>query len=71
MSLERSPSREATRYAFTIAEFCDAHRISRSWLYQEWGAGRGPRVKSIGSKKIITAEAAREWREQNDAPAAA
>jgi hypothetical protein len=62
MSLEHSPAREGARCAFTIAEFCDAHRISRSWLYGEWKAGRGPKVKEIGTKKIITAEAAAEWR---------
>jgi hypothetical protein len=62
MSLEQSPSREGARCAFTIAEFCEAHRVSRSWLYDEWKAGRGPRVKKIGSKNIITAEAAAEWR---------
>jgi hypothetical protein len=63
MSLEHSPAREGTtRYAFTIAEFCEAHRISKSWLYQEWKAGRGPRVKQVGIKKVITVEAAAEWR---------
>ena len=30
--------------------------------YKEWGEGRGPRFKQIGAKKIITAEAAAEWR---------
>jgi hypothetical protein len=67
MSLEHSPSREGARYAFTIAEFCDAHRISRSWLYNEWAAGRGPQVKHIGSKKIITIEAAADWRREREA----
>jgi hypothetical protein len=27
------------RAAFTIAEFCEAHRISRSKLYELWDAG--------------------------------
>jgi integrase len=32
MSLEHSPARQGSRYASTIAEFCDDHRISRSML---------------------------------------
>jgi hypothetical protein len=62
MSLEHSPARAGVQCAFTITEFCEAHRISRSWLYGEWRAGRGPEVKHVGSKKIITVEAAAEWR---------
>jgi hypothetical protein len=71
MSLEHSPAREhkgaarsATHdpIAFTIVEFCQAHRVSRSWLYQEWAAGRGPRFMRAGVKKIITGEAAADWR---------
>jgi hypothetical protein len=62
MSLEPSPAREGARYAFTIPEFCEAHRVSKSWLYLEWAAGRGPRVKQIGTKKIITVEDAAAWR---------
>jgi hypothetical protein len=62
MSVEHSPVREGARCAFTIAEFCEAHRVSRSWLYQEWKAGRGPKVKQVGVKKLITMESAAEWR---------
>jgi hypothetical protein len=47
MSLNHSSGRDSARCAFTLAEFCEAHRISRSWLYGEWAAGRGPRVKKI------------------------
>jgi hypothetical protein len=71
MSIEHSPAREGARCAFTIAEFCDAHRISRSWLYEEWKAGRGPKVKKIGTKNIITAESAAEWRASDLRAAAA
>jgi hypothetical protein len=62
MSFKHSPAREGARYAFTIGEFCETHRVSRSWLYAEWRAGRGPKVKKVGTKNIITAEAAAEWR---------
>jgi predicted DNA-binding transcriptional regulator AlpA len=55
------------RCAFTIAEFCQAHRISRSTLYGLWREGRGPRTKNIGAKRIITLEAAAEWRSASEA----
>jgi hypothetical protein len=57
----------AERAAYTIAEFCAAHRISRSKLYQLWAAGAGPRFMHIGSKKIITVEAAADWRRAGEA----
>jgi hypothetical protein len=57
--------------AFTVAEFCKAHRISRSFLYSEWKAGRGPRFMRAGVKRIITGEAAADWRRECEAAAAA
>jgi hypothetical protein len=66
MSLEHSPAR-AGRAAFTIAEFCEAHRISRSKLYQLINAGIGPRIIKIGQKRIISAEAAAAWRAEREA----
>jgi hypothetical protein len=50
--------------AYTIPEFCTTHKVSRSMLYKMWANGSGPRAKSVGVKKIITAEAAAEWRRQ-------
>src|SRR5262249_52858561 len=44
-----------------------AHRISRSKLYALWRSGIGPRAIKIGSKNLITAEAACEWRRQLEA----
>jgi hypothetical protein len=71
-SLEHDPARQKRKKnrrprppdpcAFTVSEFCDRHRVSRSWLYEEWRAGRGPKFKNIGVKRIITNEAAAEWR---------
>jgi hypothetical protein len=58
--------REAGRAAYTVAEFCDAHRISRSKLYQLWTAGAGPRFIQVGTKKIITVEAASDWRREGE-----
>jgi dephospho-CoA kinase len=58
------------RAAFTIAEFCEAHRISRSQLYKLWAAGTGPPFMRVGSKIIITNEAAADWRREGEAASA-
>jgi hypothetical protein len=59
------------RAAFTIAEFCEAHRISRSKLYQLWAAGIGPRFMKVGVKVLISIEAAADWRRQSERAAEA
>jgi hypothetical protein len=86
VSLEHAPQRQRTTspigegplstgppgaVAFTVIEFCKAHRISRSFLYSEWKAGRGPRFMRAGVKRIITFEAAADWRRACEAAAAA
>lgn len=48
--------------AFTVDEFCRAHRISRGSLYNAWTAGRGPRFMKVGHRRLISAEAAIDWR---------
>jgi excisionase family DNA binding protein len=54
--------------AFTIAEFCEAHRISRSKLYQLFKNGTGPAVIRIGTKVLISREAAASWRRERETP---
>jgi hypothetical protein len=58
------------RAAFTIAEFCQAHRISRSKLYQMWAAGIGPRFMKVGVKVLVSVEAAADWRRDREQAAA-
>jgi predicted DNA-binding transcriptional regulator AlpA len=68
MSLERSPARQGVseNAAFTIPEFCAAHRIGRTALYKLWAEGLGPRKIQVGngrsSKIVISIEAAADWR---------
>jgi len=64
MSLENIPGQHA---AYTVAEFCQAYRISRSKLYQLWDADIGPRVLKIGAKILITIDAARDWQREREA----
>ena len=55
------------RSVFTVEEFCEAHRISRSMLYQLWGEGIGPRRMAVGAKVLISIEAAADWRLEREA----
>jgi hypothetical protein len=52
--------------AYTIEEFCRAHRISVTLYYELKKAGLTPAEKQINSRVIITTESAREWRERSD-----
>lgn len=61
-SSEASPS--VNTVAFTVPEFCDAHRISRPLFYRLVRAGSGPRLLKAGRRTLITAEAAASWRSQ-------
>jgi hypothetical protein len=48
--------------AFTVPEFCAAHRISRAMFYILARGGRGPRIMKCGRRTLVSAEAAAEWR---------
>ena len=49
--------------AYTIDEFCTAHRISKATLYGLREQGRGPDVIRTGDRGlIISREAAQQWR---------
>ena len=53
--------------AFTIPEFCTAHRISRTFYYELRKRGLGPDEAELLGKKIITHESAAKWRKQRTA----
>jgi len=67
MSLEHSPVRQAGRGAYSIAEFCVAHRISRSKFYQLVKQGLAPRMMCIGKRRLVSVEAAIDWRREREA----
>jgi hypothetical protein len=52
--------------AFTIAEFCSAHRISQSMYFKMRNLGLGPREMAVGSRRLISQEAAAEWRKARE-----
>jgi hypothetical protein len=57
--------------AFTIAEFCKAHRISTAFYYVMKGEGWGPAEMHAGQRVLISHEAAAEWRRAREAAAVA
>jgi hypothetical protein len=69
VSFEHSQAR-AGRACFTVNEFCDAHRLSRAQLYNLWNAGIGPRWMANGSRRLISVEAAADWRREREAASA-
>jgi len=71
MSLEHSPARGGERCAFKIAEFCAAHRISRSKFYILKAKGLAPRITDVDGARIITVEDAAAWRRERAEAAAA
>ena len=61
----RKPQYPVERFAFTIPEFCEAHRISQSGYYKIRRLGRGPKEqRALDKLPIITYEAAAEWRKR-------
>ncbi len=55
--------------AFTIPLFCKAHHLGRSQYYELKKDGRAPVEMTIGRKKLISHEAAADWRRLMETPA--
>ena len=53
--------------AYSIAEFCSAHRISRSGFYNAIARGEAPATMRIGRRVLISREAAEDWRRRQTA----
>jgi hypothetical protein len=47
--------------AYTIKEFCQAFRFSQASYFKLKREGKGPREMKIGTRVLITVEAAQEW----------
>jgi len=52
--------------AYSIDEFCKAHRISRAMFYKLDHQGLSPRVMRVGTRSIISKEAAADWRRERE-----
>jgi excisionase family DNA binding protein len=53
--------------AYTVAEFCQAYRISRAHFYREANAGR-LRLTKTGAKTLVLREDAERWRRSLQSP---
>jgi hypothetical protein len=57
-------------HAFSVPEFCDSHRISKSRYYELKQQGLTPDEMVVGRRRLISFEAAARWRRQREAAAA-
>jgi predicted site-specific integrase-resolvase len=48
--------------AYSVAEFCQVHRISRAHLYNLIKRGMGPALMKAGKRTLVSEEAATAWR---------
>jgi hypothetical protein len=69
--IRASPLPLLERAAYTIREFCDAHRISKSTYYNLRKQGLGPDEARVRDRVIITMEAAARWRKARERATAA
>jgi hypothetical protein len=76
LSLEHSPNRagkDGPAFAapsYTIIQFCEVERMSRSALYKLWAEGKGPRFYFVGNTRRITAQARLDYHRDREAAAA-
>ena len=52
---------ELTKLAYSVTDAAKATGLSRTFIYAEWQAGRGPRKVKAGRRTLITAEALASW----------
>jgi hypothetical protein len=55
--------------AYSIREFCAAHRLSESMYFKLRNQGLGPDEMSVGTRRIISFEAAERWRREREVAA--
>ena len=58
-----------TKLAFSIPQFCAAHGISRPFYYSLKAQGIAPREMRMGTRVLISQEAAAEWRREREVKA--
>ena len=59
------------RFALSIPEFCAAHGFSEGMFYKMKKEGLTPREMKIGTRTLITFEAAAKWRAEREAASTA
>jgi predicted DNA-binding transcriptional regulator AlpA len=52
--------------AYDVIEFCHRHAISRSAFYNSLKNGTGPRIMRLGTRVLVSKEAAEQWRRDRE-----
>jgi hypothetical protein len=47
--------------SFTVGEWCEHRRLSRGMFYKLSKLGLAPKTHTVGTKRLISAEADRAW----------
>jgi predicted DNA-binding transcriptional regulator AlpA len=47
---------------YSVDEFCSAHAISRAMFYKLRADGKAPPTMAVGSRTLVSYEAAADWR---------
>ena len=68
---DRPPPIRGPPAAYSIRQFCRDHNISESMYFKMRAMGLGPREMAVGSRRLISQEAAAEWRKAREAAASA
>jgi hypothetical protein len=55
--------------AYSIVEFCRAHRVSRAFFYVLLKRGDAPKVMTVGRRRLVSDEAAKDWRQRMEGTA--
>ena len=55
---------DTTSKAFDVNSFCEKYGISQAFFYKLKRNGKAPRIMKVGTRTIITAEAADEWQRE-------
>lgn len=67
MSRSQSPPVLHDPPTYTVAAFCQAHHIARSYFYALLKQGKGPEIYKLGRRTYISGEAAAAWRRRMEA----
>lgn len=52
------------RSAISIKQFCTEHNLSRTLFYSLLKQNKAPKLMYVGRRRMISCEAAAEWRKQ-------
>jgi predicted DNA-binding transcriptional regulator AlpA len=69
--MRNSPEISGKKSVLSVDEFCADNGISRATFYNIRREGRGPAEMKVGTRTLISAEAAEAWRRRIEAETSA